>query len=130
MLKMWYLYKYNHFVERRYNSFYYFFSTEFDTNRLRSIIWTNLNPLYQGMLCAKFGWNWPSGSGEENVFSLSMHFRNFVIISSWKRAGTYIWSNLNPLHPKMHCVKFGWNWPGGSGQEDFFEFHQCIFVIS
>ena len=29
-------------------------------------IWTNLNPLHPRMLCAKFGWNWPSGSGEEN----------------------------------------------------------------
>ena len=28
-------------------------------------IWRNLNPLHQRMLCAKFGWNWPSGSGEE-----------------------------------------------------------------
>ena len=26
----------------------------------------NLNPLYPRMLCAKFGWNWPSGSGEED----------------------------------------------------------------
>ena len=35
-------------------------------------IWTNLNPLHQRMLCAKFGWNRPSGSGEEdqNVKSL------------------------------------------------------------
>ena len=37
------------------------------------IIWTNLNPLHPGMLPAKFGWNWPSGSGEEveNVKSLT-----------------------------------------------------------
>ena len=21
-----------------------------------------------------------------------------------------IWTNLNPLHPRMHCSKFGWNW--------------------
>ena len=35
-------------------------------------ILTNLNPLHPGILCAKFGWNWPSGSGEvdENVKSL------------------------------------------------------------
>ena len=31
-----------------------------------------MNPLHPGILCAKFGWNWPSGSGEEdeNVKSL------------------------------------------------------------
>ena len=28
-------------------------------------IWTNLNPLYPRKLCAKFGWNWSSSSGEE-----------------------------------------------------------------
>ena len=35
-------------------------------------ILTNLNPQHPRMLCAKFGWNWPSGSGEdyENVKSL------------------------------------------------------------
>ena len=26
--------------------------------------------------------------------------------------------NLNPLHPRMLCAKFGWNWPSGSGEED------------
>ena len=31
-----------------------------------------MNPLYPRMLCAKFGWNWPSGSGieDENMKSL------------------------------------------------------------
>ena len=28
-------------------------------------IWTNLNSFHPRMLCAKFGWNWPSGSWEE-----------------------------------------------------------------
>ena len=27
--------------------------------------WTNMNPLHPIMLCAKFVWNWPCGSGEE-----------------------------------------------------------------
>ena len=40
--------------------------------RAGSFIWGNLITLHQGILCAKFGWNWPSGSGEEdeNVKSL------------------------------------------------------------
>ena len=33
-----------------------------------------------------------------------------------------------PLHPKMLCAKFGWNWPFDSG-EDFF-FCRCTFAIS
>ena len=31
----------------------------------------------------------------------------------------FIWTNLNPLHPRMLCAKFGWNWPSGSEEEWF-----------
>ena len=47
-----------------------------------------------------------------------MYFHYFVIISPWRRARPFIWTNLNPLHPRMLCAKFGWNWPSGSGEED------------
>ena len=47
-----------------------------------------------------------------NVFSL---FSNNL---PWKREGPLIWTNLNPLYPRMLCAKFGWNWPSGSGGED------------
>ena len=30
-------------------------------------VWRNLNSFYQRMLCAKFSWNWPSGSGEDEI---------------------------------------------------------------
>ena len=30
----------------------------------------------------------------------SMYFRYFVIISPSKRAGPFVWTNLNPLYPK------------------------------
>ena len=84
-------------------------------------IWTNMNPLHPRMLCAKFVWNWPNGSGEEDFQISSMYFRYFVItgISPWKRVGPFIWTNLNPHHPRGHCAKFGWNWSSGSGEEDF-----------
>ena len=44
----------------------------FPLGRTWPYIWTNLNPVQPGILCAKFGWNWPSGCGEEdeNVKSL------------------------------------------------------------
>ena len=45
-------------------------------------------------------------------------FCNFVIISSRKRAGLFIWTNMIPLHQRMICDKFCWNWPSGSGEED------------
>ena len=30
------------------------------------ILFLNYLPFGKGVLCAKFGWNWPSGSGEED----------------------------------------------------------------
>ena len=81
-------------------------------------IWTELNPTYPRMICAKFGWNWLSGAGEEVFLISSMYFHYFILISPWKRAGPFIWTNLNPLHPGILCAKFGWNRPSGSG-EDF-----------
>ena len=30
-----------------------------------------------------------------------------------------IWTNLISLHPRMLYAKIGWNWPSGSGEEDF-----------
>ena len=29
-----------------------------------------------------------------------MYFHYFIIISPWKITGPFIWTNLNPLHPK------------------------------
>ena len=43
------------------------------------------------MLCAKFGWNWPSGSGKDHFLKT---FHHFVIISPWKRTGPFIWTDL------------------------------------
>ena len=34
------------------------------------------------------------------------------------RTWPFIWTNLNTLYPKMLCVKFGWSWSSGSGEED------------
>ena len=48
----------------------------------------------------------------------SMYFHYFVIISPLKMAAPFIWTNLNLLHQRMLCAKFGWNWPSGTGEED------------
>ena len=70
--------------------------------------------------CAKINWNWLSGLVLEkrNFLISSMYFPYFVIISPWKRAGPFIWIKLSPLHPRMLCAKFGWNWPSSSGEEN------------
>ena len=46
------------------------------------------------------------------------YFHYFVIISPWKRAWPFIWTKVNPHHPRMLCAKFSLNWLSGSGEED------------
>ena len=98
---------------------------------MRAFVWTNLSPHYPRIHCAKCGWSWPSVSGEEDFLISSMYFRYFVIISLWKRAGSFIWTNLNPLHPRMLCAKFVWNSASVSGEDDFLISPMCFrcFVI-
>ena len=49
-----------------------------------------------------------------NIFNIFYHF---AIISPWKRAWPFIWTNLNALQPRMLYAKFGEKWPSGSGEE-------------
>ena len=67
------------------------------------------------MLCAKFGWYWPSGSREDFKI-LSMYFRYFLIlISPWIKVWLFISTNFNPLYPRMLCAKIKlaqWFWRG------------------
>ena len=94
-------------------------------------IWKKMSPHHPRMYGAKFGWNWPNGSGEEVFFLLfrQCFFRYFVIISPWKRTGFFIWINLNTLHPKMLCSKFGWNSPSGSGEDNFLNFVKVFLLF-
>ena len=65
-----------------------------------AFIWTNLIPLHPGMLCAKFGWNWPSGSGEEdflNFVNLFLLFRNYLPL---EKDGALHLNKLESLSPK------------------------------
>ena len=52
------------------------------------------------MICAKFGWNWPTGSKEEDFKKLSMYFHYFIINSPWNMMRPFFCINLNPLHQK------------------------------
>ena len=82
-----------------------------------AFIWTNLNHRYSNMLCPKFGWNWPSVSGEEDFKISSMYFRHFVIIypSKWARSSfEQTWIPSPKGHPRMLLAKFVWIWPSGS----------------
>ena len=62
------------------------FRNSFPLEKSGPFFWTNLNPLHPRMLCAKFGWNWLSSSGEEDFEKLSIYFYYFRIISPLGRA--------------------------------------------
>ena len=70
-------------------------------------IWRNLYPLHPTEGCfvprlVKIGSNFL----EKRIFlTSSMYFRYFKLISPWKRVGSFIWRNLNPLHPGILCAK-------------------------
>ena len=107
-------------VWRRYKNFVihvcYFFFIISPWKRVGSFIETNY--LQPRMPCVKFGWNWPSGYGDDFQIS-SMNFRYFFIKSPRKGKGMALHlDNLNPLHPQMPCFKLGWNWYIGSGEDE------------
>ena len=52
------------------------------------------------MLCAKFGWHWVNGSGEEDFYISSMYFHYFVIISPWKKGRFLHLKKLESPSPK------------------------------
>ena len=90
-------------------------------------IWKKWNHLHPRMLCVKFGWKLPSGSGDD-FLKFSMYFYYFPIVSPLWRLWPFIGTNLKPLLPRMLCSNFGWSWTSGSGEEDFFKVFN-VFVL-
>jgi hypothetical protein len=62
-------------------------------NRTWPFICTNLNSLHPRIICTKFDWIWPAGSEEEDLKKFSVYFYSFAIISPWRRAIPFIWTN-------------------------------------
>ena len=92
-------------------------------------IWTNYYPLHSRMLCAKFGWKWPSGTGEEAFWISSIFFRYFLIISPWKYGEALNLNKLESSSPKDALCQVWlklaqWFW-----RRRFIKFHHFIFFI-
>ena len=81
--------------------------------RVGHFIWTNMNSLHPRLQCARFGWNGPSGSAQED-YILSMYVPYFIIISPWKLAWHFTWTNLIPHHQSMRQI-----WPSGFWKKKF-----------
>jgi hypothetical protein len=59
---------------------------------------------------------------------IPLDFYIFVIISPLKRTLSFIWRKLNPLNPRIICIKFDWILLDGSGED--FKKIQFIFTLS
>ena len=86
-------------------------------------LWTNLNPLHPGMLFAKFAWNWPSGSVEEE-FKFSL-VNNYLL----EKCVALHWINLYTLHPRMLVLSLVEIAPLVL-EKTILKFRQCILIIS
>ena len=95
------------------------------TGWARPLFWTNLKKLYPKMLYAKFGWNWPSGSGEKDFWILSIFFLLSPLVKGCGPSFEQTWI------PFTHC----WFVPRPSGsEEDFLIFskdflHFCYYLL-
>jgi hypothetical protein len=90
-------------------------------------IWSNVNLLHPRIICTKFDWILPAGSGEKD-FKNSVYFYSFAIISPSRRDIPFVWIKLNPLHQRIICIlsltKFGIL----VFDKKIFKDFQCIFT--
>ena len=66
----------------------------------------------------------------DNIITLIKRRKN-NIINLMRIYLFFIWTNLNPLHLKMFCAKFGWNWLSDSGENILISsmyFHYFIII--
>jgi hypothetical protein len=71
--------------------------------RTWTLICTILHFLYLRIICIKFNWNLPGGSGEEYYLKFSVNFYSFALISPWGRGLSFICTILNALCLRMMC---------------------------
>ena len=63
------------------------------------------------------------------IMMLNKRRKKKPIINFMRINWFFIWTNLNPLHPRMLCAKFGWNKTNGSGKQDFKSHLTSVFSL-
>lgn len=97
---------YYHFSLKKKNKQFFkfhqciFFHNTSRLNRAWSSFWTNLNFLYPKIHCFKSSLNWSIDS-QEDIWISAMYFCDFIMISSWKRAWPFVWTNLYSCHTNV-----------------------------
>jgi hypothetical protein len=72
------------------------------------------------MICKKFDWNWPVGSGED-FFLLNIYFQFIFTLCYYlplgKGVALSLGTNVESPSSLRTCAKSGYIWPCGSGEE-------------
>jgi hypothetical protein len=81
----------------------------------RPFIWTNLNSLHSRLICTKFDWFWPAGSGKEDFFFNFSVFSLFRYYLSLEKGNPLLLSKLeSPPYKNDLCqvwLKLAqWSW--------------------
>ena len=88
-----------------------------------------MNHLHPRMLCAKFGWKWPSGSIEEDFQKFSMYFLLFFQLSPlWAECGPSFIQTWIPFTQECFVLSLVEAEPVVL-EMNFFSSFQCIFTI-
>jgi hypothetical protein len=93
-------------------------------------IWTIQNSFYPRIICTKFDWNWPAGSGEDFFLYINTSEYGFPYCGPSRPPGTMIWRNLNLHYIRKLSCKYDLFWLIGSWKD--FQVtppHFCIFAI-
>jgi len=84
------------------------------------------------MFPVNFGWNWTSGSWEEDFLSISL----YITMQKFKPLGgtkhdprDFIWTNLNLLVPRMLYAKYQCILASGSWEEYFWRFIKMFLIL-
>ena len=83
------------------------------------------------MHCAKFGWNWPSGSWEKDFKIPSIYFHYFIIASPWKGVALHLNKLESPSSKDslcQVCINLAW-WFRRKGSYKILNKYICYFII-
>ena len=117
------------FWRRRFLNFvnvFWLFRNYLPLEKGRALHLNKLESPYPRMLCAKFGWKWLSGFGEEYFWILSVYFHYFVIVCLGNSRGPFIWIPFIQGCFVPSLVEIG----SVVLERKIFNFCQCILAIS
>ena len=92
-------------------NFFRFFVIISNWKRAQPFIWKNWMPYTKECFMPSLV---EISALEKNILKFRQCILPFLYHLPLERGVASIWTNWNPLYPRMFCAKFGWNWSTGS----------------